>query len=306
MNKLDYLKIAEITPDKNNPRQIFPDDEMEKLSESIDEVGVLVPVVVYKIGEHYQLLDGERRWRCAKELGLDEIPALIVDAPTEKDRLQQMFNIHLVREQWQDIPTAKALEKLMKETGVTKPSELSQLTGLTTEQINRLQFALDLTGEVRKKVDSGEVPLNYFYEVYRSVIRPLQKNRPTIAADYSEKAILKSFLSKRLSGAVPDIVSIRAAQYIIGKAAEDDPNRQHEGPLDKTIRQLLDDKTLSVTEAYEDTVMVSVEADKLEKRANGMVAAFERLLKHATNKAERNHVIKVGKGLIKKLRAIIS
>lgn len=302
---LKNLPIDKIEPDPANPRERFPDDELAKLSESIDQVGVLVPVVVYEFDSHYRLLDGERRWRCSRELGLKTIPAVIVDEPSEENRLKQMFNIHLVREQWQDIPTAHALKKLMDETGVTSVSELSQMTGLSTHQINRYQFALDLTGDVRKKVESGEVPLNYFYEVYRAVVRPLERQRPELFLEFGAKAILDQFLAKRLSGAVPDIVSVRDAQYIIRKAAEDDPDNDRPGPLDETIKELLTDPDLSVKEAYEDTVMVAVEADKLQRRADGMVTAFKRLMEHATDEDERQHVRDVGKKLIKDLRTVI-
>lgn len=305
MNNLEYLPVNKIKADPENPRERFPDDELAKLSESIDQVGVLVPVVVYKKGSHYRLLDGERRWRCSKELGLETIPALIVSKPTEEERLMQMFNIHLVREPWQDIPTAHALRKLMDETGISSASELAQLTGLSTNQINRYKFALDLTGEVREKVETGEVPLNYFYEVYKAVIRPLERRRPALFSEYGVEQILKQFLDKRLSGAVPDIVSVRDAQYIIRKAAEDDPDGDRPGPLDDTLRELLEDEDLSVKEAYEDTVMVAVEADKLQKRADGMVTAFRRLLDHAADDSERKHVRSVGNELIKNLKAVI-
>jgi ParB family transcriptional regulator, chromosome partitioning protein len=306
VTNLKNLPVAKIEPDPDNPRERFPDDELARLSESIDQVGVLVPVVVYEHGDHYRLLDGERRWRCSKELGVEKIPAVIVPKPSEENRLKQMFNIHLVREPWQDIPTAHALKKLMDETGVTGPSDLAQMTGLSTDQINRYRFALDLTGEVRKKVESGEVPLNYFYEVYNAVVRPLEKQRPALFAKFGAKEILKQFLAKRLSGAVPDIVSVRDAKYIIRKAAEDDPENQNPGPLDETLRELLSDEDLSVTEAYEDTVMVSVEADKLQKRADGMVSAFKRLMDRAADDEQRQHVKDVGKKLISDLRAVIS
>lgn len=305
MTDLKRLPVDKIKADPHNPRERFPEEELARLSESIDQVGVLVPVVVYKYRNQYRLLDGERRWRCSKELGLEKIPAVIVDKPNEANRLKQMFNIHLVREQWQDIPTAHALKRLMDETGVSGPAELSQMTGLSTNQIDRYKFALDLKGEVAKNVESGEVPLNFFYEVYKAVARPLEKKRPSIFSKYGKDKILERFLAKRKSGAVSDIVSVRDAQYIISKAAQDDPENTSEGPLDRTLRELLDDENLSVKDAYDDTVMVVVEADKLEKRAQSMAEAFKRLLEHASDDEARNHVKRIGKKLIVDLKAVI-
>lgn len=305
MSKLEHLPIDEVNPDPKNPRERFPDDELTKLSESIDQIGVLVPIVVYAYDGGYRILDGERRWRCSLELGLASVPALIVEEPTEENRLKQMFNIHLVREPWQDIPTAHALKKLMDETGVSSPSELARITGLSSNQIQRYQFALDLSGEIRRKVEAGEVPLNFFYEVYKAVVRPLEKHRPRLFSEYGNNQILENFLAKRMSGAVPDVVSVRDAQYIIRKAAEDDPEGTYTGALDDTLRDLLQDENLSVREAYEDTVMVTVEADKLQKRADGMVTAFKRLFDRAADDEQRENVRAIGRNLIKNLTAVV-
>lgn len=276
--RLEELNVGDIHADPNNPRERFPQEELDRLAESIDQVGILVPVVVYPEDGGYRLLDGERRWRCAMTLGLETIPAVIVDPPSEADRLKQMFNIHLVREQWQDIPTALAVKKLMEETGMTTAQQLSEATGISTQQVNRYLFALDLQGSVWEAVESGRVPLNYFYEVYRAIVKPLESDRPALFAQFGAQGILERFLSKRDSGAISDVVSVRDAKYIIRKAAEDDPNNETPGPLDDTIHRLLNDDELSVKDAYEETVMVAIEADKLEGRANNLVSAFERLL----------------------------
>lgn len=289
MSQLLNVNVAEIHADPNNPRERFPQEELDRLAESIDQVGILVPVVVYEEDGGYRLLDGERRWRCAQMLGHTTIPAVVVDPPDEASRLKQMFNIHLVREHWQDIPTARALKRLMTETGVSSPSELSAMTGISTQQINRYLFALNLTGDVWDAVESGDVPLNYFYEVYRGVIKPLETDRPVLFGKFGEQAILEKFLQKRRSGAISDVVSVRDAKYIIRKAAEDDPEDDNPGPLDETIEKLIDDNNLSVKDAYEESVMVSVEVDNLEARSNNLVSAFKRLLEKSkdANETER-------------------
>ena len=306
MPDLLELNVSEIHADPNNPRERFPQEELDRLAESIDQVGILVPVVVYPEDGGYRLLDGERRWRCAQILGHPTIPAVVVSPPDEASRLQQMFNIHLVREQWQDIPTAHALKKLIDETNVTSPSQLSAMTGISTQQVNRYLFALSLSGDVWAAVESGQVPLNYFYEFYKDFIQPLESDRPAIFAKYGRDQLLKNFLDKRSSGAISDVVSVRDAKYIIRKAAEDDPDNTKPGPLDDTISRLIDDPELSVKDAYEETVMVSIEADKLELRADNLVAAFVRLLDKAKTDADATNQIKgVANGLIAKLTALL-
>ena len=303
--RLDQLKVNQIHADPNNPRERFPQEEMDRLAESIDQVGILVPVVVYPEDGGFRLLDGERRWRCAATLGLEYIPAVIVDPPDEAERLKQMFNIHLVREQWQDIPTALALKKLMDATGVSTSQELSEMTGISSQQVNRYLFALDLRGAVWNAVESGDVPLNYFYEVYRAIVKPLESDRPVLFAQFGAQGILERFLAKRQSGAISDVVSVRDAKYIIRKASEDDPNSDNPGPLDDTIARLLADDELSVKDAYEETVMVAIEADKLEGRANNLVSAFERLLARAANQDETRQLQDIARRLIAHLQALV-
>ncbi len=116
LHDLKYIEIDKIAASPKNPRLEFPQPEIDQLMESIDQKGVLVPVVVAKLpkkdkGKEYVLVDGERRFRCARDLGLDKIPAVITDPQGDEATLVDMFNIHLVREEWRDMPTAWALEK---------------------------------------------------------------------------------------------------------------------------------------------------------------------------------------------------
>lgn len=303
MSTIDRIKVADVHADPGNPREQFPQEELDRLAESIDQVGILVPIVVYEVESGgYRLLDGERRWRSAQQLGLEDIPALIVDQADEGERLTQMFNIHLVREQWKEVPTAHALKRLMDATGITDDKLLHQKTGLSTPQIERYKFALGLGGEVRKAIENGEVGLNFFHEVWKSFVLPLKSARPEIFDKYGNDVLLERFLDKRRSGAISDVVSVRNAKYIVRKAAEDAGGQST--LIDDKIRQLIDDQNLSVTEAYEDTVMVTVEADKLQARAEGMVLAFKRLLGKAANDDERQRIMDVASKLISELQGL--
>src|SRR2546430_5188826 len=166
---LKALSPNDIERKKENPRLHFPREELEKLSESIASVGILVPVSVYEKGtkgkKRYVLVDGERRWICAKELGLKRSPAIIIPQPDKKENILTMFHIHLVRDAWDDMPTAWALQKVVDRTGVSDSEGLRELTGLSVPQIRRLLFATRLPIEYQKLIDSGEVPLNFFFEL---------------------------------------------------------------------------------------------------------------------------------------------
>jgi ParB/RepB/Spo0J family partition protein len=300
------IDTGQIRPNPNNPRIYFPPEELERLSQSIDERGILVPVVVWEESkEEYLLIDGERRWRCAKELARPQIPAVVTDRPTDEDNLVRMFNIHMVRESWQDMPTAYALGAVMNESGIEATSELSTLTGLSEERVRRLRHALDLPGEFRDHIEHGRIPLNFFWELKRNVIDPLSRQRPTLWAEFGEEEVLRAFAEKRLGNVISDTVSLRDVRPIINYAAHDAGDPEDSSPLDETLRELIKNPDFGVQEAYEDTVMVVVEADKLERRAQTLAKSFRRLMEKAKDEAERTHVRRVAQGLIDELNEVI-
>lgn len=147
--QLKLISPSEIEPNPENPRLIFRQEEMESLMLSIDRHGIQVPLTVYRDGGGYKILDGERRWRCARKLNLKSIPVIIQDEPTELENLVIMYNIHALREQWDYFTIASKLERVIAlyqaENGF-QPNEvqLSELTGLTRGAIRRCQLLINL------------------------------------------------------------------------------------------------------------------------------------------------------------------
>jgi ParB family transcriptional regulator, chromosome partitioning protein len=119
---------------------------MNTLTASIRRYGIQVPIIVYAEGSHFVLIDGERRWRCARKLNLPRIPALVKEKPSRLNNLLLMFNIHALREQWDYLTIARKLSDVIslfkKENKDRDPTEieLSELTGLTRGQIRRCRF----------------------------------------------------------------------------------------------------------------------------------------------------------------------
>ncbi len=141
--------VDEIAPNPHNPRRLFDEEPMRILKESVEKLGILVPVTVYEAppshrpkSEHYILLDGERRWRCARELSHPTVPAIVVEEPDETQNMLTMFHIHNVREGWQLMPTALKLDTLMKELKETNERNLTELTKLSISQIRRCKILL--------------------------------------------------------------------------------------------------------------------------------------------------------------------
>src|SRR5216683_1790442 len=145
--------LQDISPDdirknRDNPRLVFREDQMNELLESIKEVGIKVPVSLYEDGKHYVLIDGERRWRCAKKLNLQTMPAIVQPKPTKLENLLMMFNIHNVRVDWDPMPMALKLrdvaDLLEKAKQPTNARALSAVTGVPLPSVRRALDLLDL------------------------------------------------------------------------------------------------------------------------------------------------------------------
>lgn len=147
--KVQNIPVHEIAPNPHNPRRLFDEEPMQVLSESVQKLGILVPVTLYEaprghrpLNERFILLDGERRWRVAQRLKISQVPAIIVEPPSDTQNILTMFHIHNVREGWQLMPTALKLQTLMHQLQETNERKLSELTKLTVSQIRRCKILL--------------------------------------------------------------------------------------------------------------------------------------------------------------------
>lgn len=116
IGKVTPVRVDEITPSKNNPRgTVEKNESFERLVASINKVGVLVPLVLTparaaNATTKYELVDGERRYWAAKELGREMVPAHILHGPNIPNDLRKlMFHLHMTREQWGPMAQCRAL-----------------------------------------------------------------------------------------------------------------------------------------------------------------------------------------------------
>lgn len=301
-----------IDANEKNPRLDFPQNELNRLADSIDLEGILVPIVVFERDGRYVVVDGERRLRCARDLVLPTVPTLITSERPEREVLQQMFNIHLIREPWRDLPTALALGRLadaITEEEGAEPSDsvLAEVTGLSVDRVRQLRYVVTLPPEWQGYIRDGRVPLNYFWEMKKNVTDQLEKRRPNLLTELGEQAIQTALVEKRLNNVITDTVSLRKVSPIIRFAENDahgDPAVASE--IDDAIRALITDPQSTIDDVYEDTVQMMVEVDKLGRRTASMVAAFHRLLSQAESQEEREAVVELAQQLIDALSSELS
>src|SRR5262245_57272744 len=106
------LSVDSIAPNPQQPRKAFEDKALADLAESLRQTGVLQPVVVRPVGDGYQLIVGERRWRAAKLAGLTQIPAIVREA-TDAQSLELALVENLLREDLNPIEEAEAYQRLL-------------------------------------------------------------------------------------------------------------------------------------------------------------------------------------------------
>lgn len=115
---VSQLRLNLIDANPENPRGTVEEDaSFERLVSSIDEVGILVPIVVREMSSgRYQLVDGERRFLAAQKLRLSRVPAHVLSASVNRQNLRKyMFHLHMTREQWEPLAQCKSLAEMYPE-----------------------------------------------------------------------------------------------------------------------------------------------------------------------------------------------
>jgi len=145
------IKITQIEPNKTQPRNLFDEEKILDLAESIKEYGVIQPIVV-KLNNNgfYTIIAGERRWRAARNAGLKEIPAVIkeVSEQTEKE-ITLIENIQ--RENLNAIEEAAGIKELMEEYGLTQ-EDVAKKIGRSRPAVANILRLLNLPEEIKELI----------------------------------------------------------------------------------------------------------------------------------------------------------
>ncbi|MCI8485888.1 MAG: ParB/RepB/Spo0J family partition protein [Clostridia bacterium] len=155
LEKVVELKISEIEPMLNQPRKIFDEEKLEELAKSIEENGVIQPILVVKDENGYTIVAGERRWRAAKKAGLKKIPAIIKDYTTAKKKQVALIE-NIQREDLNIIEVAKAIKELMEIEGYTQ-SDVAKITGKNLSTVSNIMRLLKLQDKILEYILQGKL-----------------------------------------------------------------------------------------------------------------------------------------------------
>lgn len=149
------VDIESIHPNPNQPRTHFNDAELNELSDSIAEHGVLQPLLVRKDAEGYEIIAGERRYQASKIAGLTEVPVIIKDVDDQK-MLEIALIENLQRSDLNPIEEAKGYKQLIKQSGMTQEA-LSKAVSKSRSAITNSLRLLDLPEPVQQYLFDGRL-----------------------------------------------------------------------------------------------------------------------------------------------------
>ena len=148
------LPISQVEPGLNQPRKRFEQGALDDLAESIRVHGIIQPLTVRRLASgYYQIIAGERRWRAAKAAGLQEVPAVIIEADDRKVMELGLIE-NLQREDLNPAEEARGYQTLMEEYGLTQ-EQVAQQMGKSRPAIANTLRLLALPDEVMTLMEEG-------------------------------------------------------------------------------------------------------------------------------------------------------
>lgn len=150
-----YISLEKLEPNRQQPRQDFPENELRELAESIKETGLIQPIIARKIGDRLEIVAGERRFRASKIAGLKEVPVIVREL-SDRETLALGIVENVQRQDLNPIEEAIAYQRLIDEFGETQGS-VAQTIGKDRVSVANCLRLLKLPPEVRAFLITGKL-----------------------------------------------------------------------------------------------------------------------------------------------------
>jgi ParB/RepB/Spo0J family partition protein len=307
----EKAEAKELPPDlifrnEDNPRLIFIQSKLDTLMENIRQKGILVPLNIYRESEKkYVLIDGERRWRCAKRLNMPTVPTYVLPRPgTRIEYILNMFTIHNVKEDWKLMPTALKLKEILVEMPDQSDKQIAELTGVAPATIKRCKDLLSLPQKYQKLLlkeeakEERDVTLteDFFLEMMRAT-RSIKKFEPRLYEKYTEKGLIDSFVKKLRSGNLKNITDFRKVPKLISASRQGIPPEK----IEKTLERLIREPKFTIVEAYEEVAEPVFAVAGIVKRCRTLIEELHTLKRNAKQAKMSEDVVNT----LKELRSSI-
>jgi ParB/RepB/Spo0J family partition protein len=262
------LPIDSLQPNPHNPRLLFDRADMDILRSSIERVGILVPLTVYREKKTgiYRILDGQRRWMCAQQAGLTTVPVNEVSEPSLVQNIVTMFQIHKLRRDWELMPTALKLELLMRELKEKGEKRLAALTGLDEAVVVRCKKLLSYPKKYQDMMldpdPDNRAKADFFIELY-----PVVTDRNVTKFDwFNRNRFTDAMLEKTDAKGLHSVTEFRAVKQYVNNAA-----KAHKLPsISKRLREFADNPPLTISHLEIQSAQSAAAARTLTRAADNL------------------------------------
>lgn len=211
-----YIAVKRIAPNPRQPRKTFREAEIASLAASILEQGILQPLVVRRLGDGYEIIIGERRWRAAQHAGLEEVPAVILEA-TDRGVVEMALVENVQRADLNAIELAEAFRVLVDQEGMTQ-EEVGRRVSLDRSSVANHLRLLDLPSSIQQDVIEQRLTMGHAKAILqapteqRQAVRDqvVRRGLPVRATEELSRRVASSASNASTSrGAEPDAAQRR-------------------------------------------------------------------------------------------------
>lgn len=156
---ISFIEINDIKPNAKQPRKTFDEEKLNELAASIQEHGLIQPLMLRAAEKGYEIVAGERRWRASRKAGLKEIPCIIKEVTDEQNMLIAIIE-NMQREDLNPIEEAEGLNQMVETFGFTQ-EQISKSVGKSRPYITNSLRLLKLPEEIRASVSSGDLSMGH-------------------------------------------------------------------------------------------------------------------------------------------------
>ncbi len=201
---LQEVPVSSIDPNPFQPRALFDEEALVSLTASIREVGVLQPVLVRAVGDRYELIAGERRWRAAKRAGLQTVPA-VVRTVADASSLEHALVENLHREDLNPLEEAAAFQQLIEDFGMTH-EDLARRVGKSRSAVSNTLRLFQLPPSIQKLVAEAQLSAGHARALLATPDRAFQEAlaRRAVVEDLSVREVEEAVRSRTAGPTVPE------------------------------------------------------------------------------------------------------
>jgi ParB family chromosome partitioning protein len=157
--RIQQVRLSAIIPTPLQPRTVFREEVLQEMMESIRLHGIIQPLIARKQGDQFELIAGERRWRAAQKLGLEEAPVIVREA-SDQDVLELALIENIQREDLNPIEEASAFARLAREFGL-KQEEIAEKVSKSRAAVANSMRLLELHPQIQSWLSQGHVSVGH-------------------------------------------------------------------------------------------------------------------------------------------------